>query len=86
MTLHEAYETTPPQDGKWAWYAAFAENAGCSTGHAYRWHRRTGREPRYVIPTECRWCGAKMTAEWAERVASRLCFDCCREAGREGVR
>jgi len=85
-TLEQAYDQTPPADGRWAWYSALGAQVGRSAGAVYYWHRRTGRAPRYVIPTACRWCGESMPAAWAERVASRLCAGCCREAGLQGGR
>lgn len=80
--LRAAYTTTPPADGRWSWYAELGAKVGRTAGAVYYWHQREGLPPRYVVPTSCRWCGVAMSAEWAERVASRLCLDCCREAGR----
>lgn len=79
-----AWSTTPSADGLCAWYAAVGQRAGCTVVTSRRSHRRQGLAPRVAYPTACRWCGAGLKAEWARRVASRLCRDCCGEAGRAG--
>lgn len=85
QALTEAYNTTPPADGKWSWYSELGSQVGRTAGSVYYWHQRKGLPPRYVLPSACRWCGTQMSEDWAARVASRLCLDCSREAGREGV-
>lgn len=83
MTLQQAYDVTPPADGKWSWYSALAAQTGVCASTVYNWHRREGLPPKYRLPSKCRWCGSSMSATWSARVSSRLCFECCREAGRE---
>jgi hypothetical protein len=86
MSPADAYAATPPQNGARAFDAAAGALCGLKARSFEQWRYRHRLPAKVELSTACRWCGGTMTPEWVARVCSRLCRDCCAEAGREASR